>query len=190
MQLNLPWEPICTDLAVLCWIEAHPGLASWVQAVGSIAAIMAAVGVAWMSVREQRLQGWRVERGFLKEAVLALKWSILDAELWIAALRQGGVALEKRLSDAVDRDAGMDSQIAKLAFRSDTQCPDPQVKGSLSLLPEWRRDLVERAKGVLAGTVALDTKGTQLGALEMAEIHQEALRSVLQNALRALKSVS
>ncbi len=51
------------DPVWLFWIEHHPGLATWVQAVFSVLAIFAAVGVAWMGVREQRLQGLRKERG-------------------------------------------------------------------------------------------------------------------------------
>ena len=43
----MSWE------VVSCWIEGHPGLASWVQAVGSIAAIMFAIFVAG---RESRLR--------------------------------------------------------------------------------------------------------------------------------------
>ena len=43
----MSWE------VVSCWIEGHPGLASWVQAVGSIAAIIFAVCVAG---RESRLR--------------------------------------------------------------------------------------------------------------------------------------
>ena len=36
----MSWEMI------FCWIESHPGLASWVQAVGSIGAIFVAIGIA------------------------------------------------------------------------------------------------------------------------------------------------
>jgi len=43
----MSWE------VVSCWIEGHPGLASWVQAIGSIAAIMFAIFVAG---RESRLR--------------------------------------------------------------------------------------------------------------------------------------
>ncbi|MND24858.1 hypothetical protein D3C76_343200 [compost metagenome] len=36
---------------ILCWIEAHPGLSSWIQAIGSIAAIVVAIV---LSGRESR----------------------------------------------------------------------------------------------------------------------------------------
>ena len=43
----MSWE------VVSCWIENHPGLSSWVQAVGSILAILVAVRVASSQRREQ-----------------------------------------------------------------------------------------------------------------------------------------
>lgn len=41
----MSWE------VVSCWIEGHPGLASWVQAVGSVGAIFVAI---WVSGGERR----------------------------------------------------------------------------------------------------------------------------------------
>lgn len=43
---------------VSCWIESHPGLASWVQAVGSVAAIGVAI---WLSGGDRRHHA-RIER--------------------------------------------------------------------------------------------------------------------------------
>lgn len=43
----MSWE------VVSCWIESHPGLASWVQAFGSIAAILAAI---WIAGRDSRVR--------------------------------------------------------------------------------------------------------------------------------------
>ena len=56
---KMGWE------SVLCWVEAHPGLASWVQAVGSIAAILVAI---FLSGRESRYR-MRVERQARKDAI-------------------------------------------------------------------------------------------------------------------------
>lgn len=50
---------------VSCWIESHPGLASWVQAVGSIAAIGVAI---WVSGSERRYQG-KIERLARKNSI-------------------------------------------------------------------------------------------------------------------------
>jgi hypothetical protein len=38
----------------LCWIEGHPGLASWVQAAGAIAALMLAVLLPWLSRKNEK----------------------------------------------------------------------------------------------------------------------------------------
>lgn len=50
---------------VSCWIESHPGLASWVQAVGSIAAIGVAI---WVSGSERRYQA-KIERLARKNSI-------------------------------------------------------------------------------------------------------------------------
>ncbi|NWA24713.1 hypothetical protein HX866_07395 [Pseudomonas gingeri] len=36
------------------WVESHPGLASWVQAIGSHVALVVAIGVAWWQGRQSR----------------------------------------------------------------------------------------------------------------------------------------
>lgn len=36
-------QPACTDWSWMCWVEAHPGLSSWVQAVGAIVALAVAI---------------------------------------------------------------------------------------------------------------------------------------------------
>ncbi|WP_312960077.1 hypothetical protein [Stutzerimonas nitrititolerans] len=36
---------------VLCWFEAHPGTASWAQAIGSILALAVAIGLAYWQLR-------------------------------------------------------------------------------------------------------------------------------------------
>ncbi len=43
--------------SVVCWIESHPGMASWVQAVGSIVAIFAtAIGTRWQIIKSKKIQ--------------------------------------------------------------------------------------------------------------------------------------
>lgn len=41
--------------AILCWFEAHPGTAGWVQAGGAILALAISIGLAWW-------QGWKADR--------------------------------------------------------------------------------------------------------------------------------
>ena len=44
----------CREIALLCWVEAHPGTASWAQAVGTVAAIIGAFIIGQMPIWEQR----------------------------------------------------------------------------------------------------------------------------------------
>lgn len=44
----------CHDIAPLCWVEAHPGTAGWAQALGTVLALVVAIFVARMPIREQR----------------------------------------------------------------------------------------------------------------------------------------
>ena len=62
-------EP-CTGWSGLCWIESHPGLASWVQAVGAISALILAVGLPY-------LQTWQRERGFRRTALGAASEALI-----------------------------------------------------------------------------------------------------------------
>jgi hypothetical protein len=66
----------CQEIALLCWVEAHPGMASWVQAVGTVAAIIGAFIIGQMPIwehrrREKQLQAIVLARVIKKaEAVL------------------------------------------------------------------------------------------------------------------------
>ena len=44
------------------WIEGHPGLASWVQAFGSIAAIIGAFAISYSQLKKQEMQSVRTAR--------------------------------------------------------------------------------------------------------------------------------
>ena len=39
---------------ILSWMDSHPGLASWVQAIGSLAALLVVMGVAWWQGHQSR----------------------------------------------------------------------------------------------------------------------------------------
>lgn len=39
---------------ILSWMDSHPGLASWVQAIGSLAALLVVIGVAWWQGHQSR----------------------------------------------------------------------------------------------------------------------------------------
>lgn len=63
---------------LLCWIEKHPGLASYVQAVGSIVAIIAAVWIARGSERT-RLASEASRANVIHKATVMLAWHAIDA---------------------------------------------------------------------------------------------------------------
>ncbi len=44
----------CRDVAAICWMEAHPGMGSWAQAVGTVLALGGAFLIAQMPIREER----------------------------------------------------------------------------------------------------------------------------------------
>lgn len=67
----MSWE------CVSYWIEHHPGLASWVQAVGSIAAILAAI---WIASRDSRMRR-NAEAEIRANAVLRAEAVVSEAAL-------------------------------------------------------------------------------------------------------------
>lgn len=62
---------------LLCWIEGHPGTASWVQAVGAIAAVIAAFLLAFFESRRQ----WNNARQAAAREVALAKMGLERAEL-------------------------------------------------------------------------------------------------------------
>ncbi|MBJ2241980.1 hypothetical protein [Pseudomonas sp. MF6768] len=65
----MSWEVIS------CWIESHPSLASWVQAVGSIAAILVAI---WISSSDSRFRK-RSEKYARRDAIVRCKWVLSNS---------------------------------------------------------------------------------------------------------------
>lgn len=65
---------------LLKWIEEHPGLASWVQAFGSIAAIVASASIAVYATREARRTAWRTQRDAVDRFSDLAYW--IAYELW------------------------------------------------------------------------------------------------------------
>ena len=56
----------------LAWIESHPGLSSWVQAFGSIAAILVAIFIAGRDSRLRRKAENEARRGAVDLAMIAV----------------------------------------------------------------------------------------------------------------------
>jgi hypothetical protein len=47
MAMPILLQPACSDWPALCWIEAHPGLAAWLQFLGAVGAL----GLTYASLR-------------------------------------------------------------------------------------------------------------------------------------------
>lgn len=62
------------------WIEERSGLAAWIQAVGSIAAIIASAMIAAHGTREARRASWRVERDAVNRFADFASWTAY--QLW------------------------------------------------------------------------------------------------------------
>jgi hypothetical protein len=67
---------------VLCWIEAHPGLASWLQAFGAIVSIWAAFAISRFQQKAQLLVAARAAQ----EKFDAMKAVVESAVLYATAL--------------------------------------------------------------------------------------------------------
>lgn len=80
---------------VSCWIESHPGLASWVQAFGSIAAILAAMWIAGRDSRARRLSEDEARRAALWRAYTAVEDTV----------RRVGNAVQTAELDSIDQHA-------------------------------------------------------------------------------------
>jgi hypothetical protein len=173
-------------------MEAHPGTASWFQAIGSVAAIFAGVALAWLTIREQRLQTWRRERQFLTETILVVRWMILDGKQWLAALADGAQTTADWIATYAPAEH-MVRSIESLAERAATECPDPKAAGGIRNLPTYYREMISRAQGVAGGTVALENHHFEgrlvLGALERADIYCAALAQIQGSAEAALKTL-
>ena len=63
----------CTDSSILCWLDRHAGLAGYLQAVGTVVAVIASGLIARRGIHEQRFSQWRSERGFLRNVERAVR---------------------------------------------------------------------------------------------------------------------
>lgn len=104
----MSWE------CVSYWIEHHPGLASWVQAVGSICAILAAIGIANRDSRFRR----KAEREFRLGAVTRGITAVADARTRVMAGFEGVKAMgaSRNLVDSIKADFEKSEQHLKEAM--------------------------------------------------------------------------
>lgn len=96
----MSWE------VVFFWIESHPGLASWVQAFGSIAAIIAAM---WIASRQARNQVKREKED-------AAQTSLAQAGRLYLIAKEYCDTLLNVVEPAQEDDSGLADQIVSVAF--------------------------------------------------------------------------
>lgn len=159
--------------SVLSWIEAHPGLASWVQAIGAIAALGLAL---WIPSRQQLVERKEVEK---KRKSMLLVF-LVECE-WVIAITQRDSAtldVRKRLirelltgaRSAIDADTNPDSAADCLRLKYNFE----------GLLFELEENEVETQKWV-------ELTDRALGRIAIAkEIHCAGIKAVtnMDNASR------
>ena len=94
------WLARVLGFDVLNWIEAHPGLASWLQAIGSIVAIGAAFLISYLQIRSDRRHTAR-ERSLRAQGIALL----LHTEMVEFGIRLRAVIDERDVSSAARLEA-------------------------------------------------------------------------------------
>jgi hypothetical protein len=105
----MSWEVIST------WIESHPGLASWVQAFGSVAAILIAV---WISNTESRIRK-AAEKHARKSAIIRCQWVLANSGDIVGKITKSLIGTELTESAAIANIARLDAlhnEIRELAY--------------------------------------------------------------------------
>jgi hypothetical protein len=110
----------CTNARWQCWIEAHPGMASWVQAAGAIIAIAIAIGVPWLQRRHE------------------LRDAKLDDEVALKELRKRLTVSMRAEIQAILNSADVKSQAIESTFKK------------IDALKKVGKEIVERTKDPVA----------------------------------------
>ncbi|MFJ2527869.1 hypothetical protein [Pseudomonas helmanticensis] len=90
--------------SVSVWIEAHPGMASWVQAFGSIAAILLAVFIASRDARLRRKAEANARLGAIDRAMIAINDAGMRVSNALQTLERFGVRRSVMALIATDLD--------------------------------------------------------------------------------------
>lgn len=132
----MSWE------VVSCWIESHPGLASWVQAFGSIAAILAAI---WLAGRDSRAR--RLSENDAKISALWRAYTAVDD-----TVRRVGSAVKTAEAMSIDR-------YAMGVINDDLRQAEQHLKEAMSgpgMTPEIYRELFATRTSVEDVTYAIN----------------------------------
>lgn len=91
--------------SVSFWIEGHPGLASWVQAIGSIVAILIAV---WISNTDSRIRK-AAEKHARRSAIIRCQWVLANSGDVVERITKSLVSAELTESIAMANIARLDT---------------------------------------------------------------------------------
>ena len=145
----------CTNWAWLCWIEGHPGLAGYVQAVGAILALVASYLLARRSGREARMLAFRPERYLLRSVERTMDEAVAAADR-LRLSRLGDPELGHSLENSLwlmRRSNPFIDQISNVAFErienaavaledwlgNPLQWPDTEAPAHLKSVVMWLR---------------------------------------------------
>jgi hypothetical protein len=157
----MSWEVIS------CWIEGHPGLASWVQAVGGIASIWAAFLIGNRQIREQN----RIRKEEQRAHLLSI-YSVVRSAAHNSLSFESLLASDNSLATVQENWQLMFSQMLKVSQRAMGQLPSHEL-GSY--------DLVESFHAIAGSIDSLVTAAET--ALFSTAFRQQELEFFRQNAL-------
>lgn len=119
----------CVDVAVLCWIEGHPGLATWLQAVFSVAAIVVAMTVP-VILERRAIQ--RVQKRLHRRAEFAVAYA--DQMAWsFSQVVQRPSPIESANRVLTFPEQSMTAAIQRLSDIPLLEFEDQSLAGSLSV---------------------------------------------------------
>lgn len=123
--------------AVMCWIEAHPGMASWVQAIGSIAAIVAtALGTRWQILKSKYIQEENEKKNNIHMSEACLE--MCNAVMSIMSIKEASVDLNAKIFKSISL-----SKTVKHDFKSLERLNDLQETLRLLLMKNLPVDLMK-----------------------------------------------
>lgn len=115
----------------LCWVELHPGLASWVQAVGAIASIWAAFLIGSKQIREQN----RIRKEEQRAQLLAF-YSVVRSAAHNSLSFESLLTSDNSLAAVQESWQLMFSQMFKVSQRAMGQLPSHEL-GSYDLVESF-----------------------------------------------------
>ena len=148
-------EDVCRGLDLVCLADEHPGLAAWVQAIGSILAILVAALMAWLPIQHQRRERRRAEAVILTQILRELGAVKSSLEFADTCAKSNKFARDP-LTEAAKRMDQAISSLEKLARAA----PDAQIAGMVSMALDAARDAAPKLRTLIIAPITLSGKFT------------------------------